>query len=171
MPEILESPARSTHQLQQIRSNATIVGAKLSWHSLFVFTTRAHSPTITVAVISTFLSGLIKPASAVFLGKIFTNLAAFGAGELSAQDTLHNVSLWCIALVSLGAASFPIETVFLSSWLVFGELQAKAVREELFTGMLEKEMEWYDLREDGIGTLLIRIQTFVVLLSNENYAN
>ncbi|EHL01901.1 hypothetical protein M7I_2084 [Glarea lozoyensis 74030] len=25
--------------------------------------------------------------------------------------------------------------------------------------MLEKELQWYDLKEDGIGSLLVRIQT------------
>jgi len=59
----------------------------------------------------------------------------------------------------LGGAAWLIEGAFLSSWMVFGELQAKSVREQMFVEMLDKEMEWYDLRQDGIGSLLIRIQT------------
>jgi hypothetical protein len=31
----------------------------------------------------------------------------------------------------------------------------------MFEGLLDKEMEWYDLRQDGIGSLLIRMQTYV----------
>jgi ATP-binding cassette subfamily B (MDR/TAP) protein 1 len=43
--------------------------------------------------------------------------------------------------------------------MAFGELQARTARREIFDSMLEKEMEWYDSREDGIGSLLIRLQT------------
>jgi ATP-binding cassette subfamily B (MDR/TAP) protein 1 len=62
-------------------------------------------------------------------------------------------------LTALGVAAWILEGILLSSWMVFGELQAQSARRKMFTGMLDKEMEWYDLREDGIGSLLIRIQT------------
>ncbi|KUJ18851.1 P-loop containing nucleoside triphosphate hydrolase protein [Mollisia scopiformis] len=42
---------------------------------------------------------------------------------------------------------------------MFGELQAKSLRLQMFEGMLDKNMEWYDLRQDGVGALMIRIQT------------
>ncbi|KAK4692863.1 hypothetical protein P7C71_g4420, partial [Lecanoromycetidae sp. Uapishka_2] len=38
---------------------------------------------------------------------------------------------------------------------------SKTVREKLFDGMLDKEMEWYDMRESGIETLMTRLQTNV----------
>jgi hypothetical protein len=31
----------------------------------------------------------------------------------------------------------------------------------MFSGMRDKSMEWYDLREDGIASLLNRIETWV----------
>jgi hypothetical protein len=33
----------------------------------------------------------------------------------------------------------------------------------MFEGMLDKEVEWYDSQQDGTGSLLIRIQTYVEL--------
>jgi hypothetical protein len=46
----------------------------------------------------------------------------------------------------------------LSSWMTFGESQAKSARDRMFEGMLDKEMEWYDSQQVGIGALLIRVQ-------------
>ncbi len=130
-----------------------------SWRSLFNFTTRKHSTVITIALIATTASGIIKPTAAIFFGKIFSILTKFGAGEATGQETLQQVTPWCIALVALGAAAWAIEGLFLSTWLAFGELQALSVREKMFKGMLEKDMEWYDMRKDGIASLLVRLQT------------
>ncbi len=157
MPAPTESPKRSTAELRDPASNLS--GTKPSWRSLFIFTTRSHSAAIVIALVSTFLSALLKPASAIFFGKIFSALTKFGLGASSGQDTVREIARWCIALVGLGGAAWLVEGTFLSSWMVFGELQAKSVREQMFIGMLDKEMGWYDLRDDGIGSLLIRIQT------------
>lgn len=157
MSALIDSTYGSTEELRGPTSD--VCGGKPSWRSLFVFTTRKHSAAIVIALISTILSALLKPASAIFFGKIFSVLTKFGLGGLSGQETLHEISRWCIALVGLGGVAWLVEGTFLSSWMVFGELQAKSVREQMFIGMLDKEMEWYDLRDDGIGSLLIRIQT------------
>lgn len=132
---------------------------KPSWHSLFLFTSRTHGGSIAIALFSTLLSSLLKPASAILYGKIFSDLTKYGAGTANRHDTLHGISRWCIALVALGAVAWMVEGTFLLSWMAFGELQAKSARERLFVGMLNKEMGWYDLQEDGIESLLIRIQT------------
>jgi ATP-binding cassette subfamily B (MDR/TAP) protein 1 len=69
------------------------------------------------------------------------------------------VSLDALALVGLGSASWLLNGGYFMLWLAFGELQAKSVREKLFDGMLEKDMEWYDMRKNGIGALVPRFQT------------
>lgn len=158
MPAPSESPHGSTADLRW-RPTVDANTGKPSWRSLFFFTTRKHSLVIAIAIFSSLLSALLKPALAIFFGKIFSIFTKFGLGILSGPEALRAISKWCIALVSLGGAAWLIEGAFLSSWMVFGELQAKSVREQMFVGMLDKEMEWYDLRQDGIGSLLIRIQT------------
>jgi hypothetical protein len=89
----------------------------------------------------------------------FSDLAKFGGGNASGQDTLRNISIWCIALTVLGVAAWVVQGGFLTSWMIFGEVQAKTVRKAMFEGMLDKDMEWYDLRKDGIASLLVRIHT------------
>lgn len=157
-------PTSSHGSTDQLRENPIDIdggNGKASWGSLFAFTQRQHTGTIVVALIATLISALLKPASAIFFGKIFSVLTKFGSGTLTGQETVDGIKGWCIALVALGGVAWISEGAFLNSWMVFGELQAKSVREQMFVGMLNKEMEWYDLRQDGIGSLLIRIQTFV----------
>ena len=158
MPMPLVNQQKSNYEIQPINQNNNRV-VKASWRSLFAFTTRRHTGSIVFAALATIGAGILKPISAIFYGNIFSALAKFGAGALNGQETLQQISKWCIALVAVGGGAWLFEGALLSTWMIFGELQAKSVREQMFTGMLEKDMEWYDLREDGIGSLLIRIQT------------
>lgn len=67
--------------------------------------------------------------------------------------------MYGLALVGLGSASGLLNAGYFMFWILFGELQAKSARDKLFEGMLEKEMEWYDMRKSGIDTLISRLQT------------
>lgn len=130
-----------------------------SWRSLFAFTTRKQVIYAVLSVISSFGAGIPQPTSAIFYGYIFTDLAKFGGGNATGQETLQNISIWCLALTVVGLIAWIVQGGSLSSWMTFGELQAKTVRKAMFEGMLDKDMEWYDLRKDGVGSLLIRIHT------------
>lgn len=130
-----------------------------SWRSLFLFVNKTHVPSLAFAIGATTISGCVKPASAILYGKIFTSFTKFGMGALSPQQTLHQIATWCIALACLGGVAWAIEAAFFSSWVIFGESQARDVRLRMFDGMLNRPIEWYDMRQDGIGTLLVRIQT------------
>ncbi|KAF6231907.1 hypothetical protein HO173_009744 [Letharia columbiana] len=132
-----------------------------SWRSLFNFTSKWDTPPLLLALIFSIAAGIIAPALAVFLGKIFDLFTNFGAGEISGSDLLKKVSANAIVLVALGTASGLLHAGYFTVWLVFGELQAKHVREMLFDSMLEKDMGWYDMRTDGIDTLVSRLQTHV----------
>jgi ATP-binding cassette, subfamily B (MDR/TAP), member 1 len=127
--------------------------------SIFSFTTRAHAFVLVPALVLTVLAGAIKPAITIFLGYIFDDLVSFSTGDATEAELLQKISIWCVALTGLGIATMLANGGFFSMWLVFGEMQAKSVRESAFKGMLEKEIEWYDLRADGIGSFLARIQT------------
>lgn len=153
-----QKPRVSSQELQPWGTTDN-VEVKSSWRSLFVFTTRQHAVPFALALVSTLASALFKPISAIFFGKIFSIFTKFGAGTATAQDTLQEVTKWCIALVGLGGSAWVAEGAYLYSWMAFGEAQARSVRQKMFEGMLDKEMEWYDLRQEGIGSLLIRIQT------------
>lgn len=157
MPSTAQSHDGSAYELQPVAVDE--LDDKAAWRSLFIFTKRKHATTIALCLGSTLVSALLRPIAAIFFGKIFSLLTSFGTGSLSGEATLRGVGTWCTALVGLAGLTWITEFGFLSSWITFGELQARSVREEMFEGMVDKEMEWYDLRQDGIGSLLIRIQT------------
>ena len=130
-----------------------------SWRSLFNFTSKRDSIPLLLALIFSIAAGIITPALAIFLGKIFDLFTNFGAGEIGGSDLVNKVSAYAIILAGLGTASGLLHAGYFILWLVFGELQAKHVRERLFDGMLEKDMGWYDMRTEGIDTLVSRLQT------------
>jgi ATP-binding cassette subfamily B (MDR/TAP) protein 1 len=129
------------------------------WLSLFAFTAQKHAPVLRLAVILTIVAGSIKPTVAIFLGYLFDELANYGTENISENQVLIDVAKWCLFLAGLGFSAWFINGGYFALWLIFGDKQAKAVREELFSGLLERGTDWYDLRTDGIGSLLTRIQT------------
>ena len=129
------------------------------WRSLFNFTTKAHVPALIIGILHAVASGIVIPALAFFLGKIFDTFADYGAGTMSGPDLTKQVSLNGLELLGLGFASWLLNGGFFISWLSFGELQAKNVRNKLFDGMLQKEMEWYDMRKSGMNAMIPRLQT------------
>jgi ATP-binding cassette, subfamily B (MDR/TAP), member 1 len=160
-------PVQQTHndfsspfyEFQRPGENVQHNEAKASWRSLFAFTTRQHSTTVAGALVATILAGIIRPTAAILFGKLWNALTVYGAGNVNAKEMLHQVSIWCIALTVLGAGTWIVEGIFFSLWMLFGELQARSVRQIMFSGMRDKSMEWYDLREDGMASLLNRIET------------
>lgn len=132
------------------------------WLFLFTFTSRSHLPLLTLALILSVASGIAVPVLAVLLGKLFDCFTNFGAASHSGSELVSKVSRWDIAMTALGCASGLLNAGFFMLWLAFGELQAKSVRDKLFGGMLEKDMEWYDMRKDGVEALIQRVQTQVI---------
>ena len=53
-----------------------------------------------------------------------------------------------------------IGSMDMALWITSGELRAKAARKTLFSALIQKEMEWFDLRDDGISSLVIQTQGY-----------
>ena len=130
-----------------------------SWCSLFTFTSKRDTLPLLLALTFSVAAGIVAPALAIFLGKIFDLFTNFGAGEISGADLLNKISAYATILAGLGIASGLLHAGYYMLWLVFGELQAKHVRERLFHGILEKDMGWYDMLTGGIDTFVSRLQT------------
>lgn len=128
------------------------------WLSLFNFTSRIHLVSLSIALILSVASGIIIPAFAVILGKVFDLFTKYGGKEMSGSDLVKKISIYGLGLVGLGSGSGILNAGYFMAWLVFGELQAKAAREQLFDGMLKKDLDWYDMRKAGIDTLISRLQ-------------
>ncbi len=133
-------------------------GEKARWRTLFNFTTKQHASTLLLALTLSLASGIVVPIQAVFLGRIFLAFTSFGATSLDQSEFRDEVVKYCVYLCALGAASWLVDGLYFTSWLAFGELQGQSARLKLFSDMLEKDMAWFDLRKNGIGALLPRLQ-------------
>lgn len=129
------------------------------WKHLFAFTRWSHTIPLIAAIFATVLVAGLKTTLAVFLGKTFNVMAEFGSGAVNGSDTLHDMTKWCFVMLGIGAGNWLANMGFLALWIVFGELQAHGARQDLFDALLWKEMSWFDLQEQGISSLLVRLQT------------
>lgn len=128
------------------------------WKSLFNFTTRKHTAPLVVAISLSVAAGLVVPTQAFILGKLFSAFASYGGGTITESSFMDTVSKYCVYLVALGSAAWALQGGYFTSWMIFGELQAKSARDRLFNGLIERDMEWYDMRKNGIGALATRLQ-------------
>lgn len=135
-----------------------------TWRVLLNFTDRAHFFILLPALFLSALSGILLPAVAIFMGKYFDALANYGAGELSDDELVHRVLFSTYGLVLVGAATWLLKGGYFTLWLVFGETQAKSVRDKLFQSLLLKDLEWFEMRSSGVGSLLSRLQTYALRL-------
>ena len=133
-------------------------GKNNSWRALFNFTTKAHLFALVVAIVLSVISGIVVPTLAIFLGKLFDLFTKYGQGAISGHELVHKVSVYGLYLVGLGAGVILLNAGYFGFWLFYGELQAKSVRDKLFDGLLEKDMEWFDMRKAGVNTLISRLQ-------------
>ncbi|PKS09903.1 hypothetical protein jhhlp_004526 [Lomentospora prolificans] len=132
---------------------------QLSWRHLFAFTTRRHLTSLLPAILTCLAVSGLEAFLPVVYGRIFNAFAAFGSGSSGAEEALRAVATWCLVLVGLGLGTWLSNGLFMSAWIMFGEGQAKSVRQAVFRALLKKEMEWYDLQSDGTSSLLTRIET------------
>ncbi|KAF2105495.1 P-loop containing nucleoside triphosphate hydrolase protein [Lophiotrema nucula] len=138
--------------------------------TLFAFMTRKHLPVFSAAVISAVLAAFTYPAMAVLYGTIFRQFADFGSGKIDSANFLHNASKYASILCAVAALSWLLNSVAVSMFLTFGELQAKSARDRIFNALLEKDVEWYDTRENGIGAFLPGVQMQIRELQLSNSA-
>ncbi|KND93820.1 Alpha-factor-transporting ATPase [Tolypocladium ophioglossoides CBS 100239] len=132
---------------------------KASWRSLFAFTKRPHAGVLFAAVVASAVTAALKTVLAIFLGRIFDVIADFGNGSQTGDGALKDVSKWCLVLIGLGFGNWLANTAFLSLWIAFGELQADSVRHDIFNSLLARDLAWFDTLNQGISSLLVRIQT------------
>ncbi|KAH9908856.1 P-loop containing nucleoside triphosphate hydrolase protein [Xylariomycetidae sp. FL2044] len=132
---------------------------KPSTKHLFAFTTRQDCGPLVAGITAAVLTGALKASLAILLGKIFSVVTDFGAGRLSGPETRDHVSSWCVILAVIGAAAWLINFAFMLLWTVFSDIQVRHIRYKIFRGLLDKEMEWFDSQEEGLASLLVRLQT------------
>ncbi|OAL23986.1 hypothetical protein AYO22_06010 [Fonsecaea multimorphosa] len=132
------------------------------WRSIFNFTAKAHLSVLLPAVILSSAAGCLQPAMAFFFGKFFDTFSDFAAGKTDGSTFMERSLGSLYALLGVAAATFFFKGILFSLWLVFGEMQARRIRELLFQSLLDREIEWYEARTTGVGTLLNRFQRYGV---------
>lgn len=143
-------PAASNDKHQD-ETNAT-------WKALFAFTTRRHLPILSCAIFACLADGAIQPINTIFVGKIFDAFTNFGGGTISSSLFRENVSNNVVILVGLSVAGWILSTVFLATWIAFGELQARTARMRLLEGLLSKPPSFFDTLPSGVQALSPRLQ-------------
>ncbi|OAP55006.1 hypothetical protein AYL99_10706 [Fonsecaea erecta] len=130
--------------------------------SIFNFTTKAHLPVLLPALILSAAAGCLQPAMAFFFGQFFDTFSDFAAGKADGSIFMNRSLGSLYALLGVAGATFLFKCILFSLWLVFGEMQARSIRELLFQSLLDREIGWYDARTAGVGTYLTRFQRYGV---------
>lgn len=110
-------------------------------------------------MVATVVAAGLKTLLAVLLGKTFDVITNYAIGVASDEETKQGVAKWCFVLFGVGGANWIANMAFLALWIAFGELQAHSARRDVFDTLLWKEMSWFDCQEQGVSSLLVRIQT------------
>lgn len=161
-PIPMASSSVETVNIDDSNASSNIQGPpelKSGWKHLFVFTKKAHVGPIIAALAATAFAAGFKTVLSVVLGRVFNIIAEFGNGSAGSSETLSRIGTWCLILLGLGIGNWLASMLFLSLWIVFGELQASSVRHDIFHSLLAKDMAWFDSQSEGISSLLVRIQT------------
>ena len=137
-----------------------------SFNHLFAFLTWANCNVLVMGLASAISIGAIKTGLAVVLGRVFVAITNFGSGAVLGQQTLEEVTYWCVVLAGIGATGWLAYFAFMFAWITFGEQQARQIRTRILHVLLRKDMTWLDSREHGIDSLLVRIQTYASPTSN-----
>ncbi|KAF8541001.1 P-loop containing nucleoside triphosphate hydrolase protein [Trichophaea hybrida] len=108
---------------------------KVSWLSLLTFTNKQHLMAV---------SSVPSQDS--------------GVAHWSLENSWPRLQIILPYLTVLGCASWLLSGAFFATWLWFGELQAKAAREKLFDILIDKDIEWFEERKDGVSAMLSKGQ-------------
>lgn len=130
---------------------------------LFTFTEWRHWSTLSAAVAAACACAAVRTTYAVALGQVFQIITDYGTENSDAETTLARTSKWCIIICGLGTGGFVANALLMWAWIVFGELQASNARKRMFDDLLHQEMSWYDRQVDGTPSLLVRVETQVLV--------
>lgn len=132
--------------------------SQVGWRALFGFTTTSHIAILISALASATAAAATLPVFSVIYGLVFGAYSDYGAGRVDGDELLSEVTRLCIIMTGVAAASWVLNSIFFFLFLLFGELQAKSARNRIFSVLIRKDMEWFDLRESGIAAFLPIIQ-------------
>ncbi|CAG7924189.1 unnamed protein product [Penicillium olsonii] len=129
-----------------------------SWKSLFGFTSRRHVPTLILGSVLALVASCVTPALAIFLGNFFDSFTSFGAGRIEPDRLQGSVIKNCLGMIGLGAAGWLLNGAYYAFFVAFGEMQASAIRSDVFIELLKRDVQWFEAQSEGSGAFLSRVQ-------------
>lgn len=130
-----------------------------SWKALFSFTTKGHLGPLILAGIFSILAGLTIPVQAFLLGKLINAFVQFQATTITNDVFTREVNKYSVFFVVLATINWLTAGGMMMTWMFFGELQARSARYRVFHSLLDKDIEWFDLRKSGISAFCTRMQS------------
>lgn len=130
------------------------IASKPSWISLFRFTNVPHLPVLFAAIVLTLAAGAARIVFALYLGKLFQTLSQFGIGAMTGNQLMERIRDNTYILLILGGLTWVLSAGFLFCWILFAELQVRRAGKALFGKLLIRDIMWFDMRKEGIGSFL-----------------
>lgn len=128
------------------------------WSTLS-FLLSSHHKVFIFAVTFSAIAAVVGPITSILLGKFMNPLAQMIKGQLNGDEFWKESISLARILCIVGAADGLIGTLFLFSWIEYGEVQTRRIRFLFFQSMLTKSLSWFDDRENGVGAFLSRSST------------
>lgn len=153
MPSSLELRIELSHDDEKI-------ALKTSWKSLFHFTRVYHIPLLLAALLITVAAAVTRVIFALYLGKLFQILSRFGTGAITGPQLMDQARDNTFILLIIGGATWLLGSLFFLVWIVFAELQARGAGRILFGKLLTRDLMWFDMRKDGVGSFLSHSQKY-----------
>jgi ATP-binding cassette subfamily B (MDR/TAP) protein 1 len=118
-------------------------------------------PLLLGSIFCSFLVGIVTPTQAYLMGKTFSTFTDFGAGKITEQEFKCNLGRYCVYFIVLGAVCWITTAGLFAGWVIFGELQGRSARDRLFNALVDRDIEWFDQRKDGVAALTTRLHGYV----------
>lgn len=131
-----------------------------SFKILFSFTDKEHLIVLIPAIALVAVAGTIEPVASILVGKLMNSFSQFSVGNIDENAFTDDTRPWIFALVILGFSTWVLKGLSYSLWIGYGEVQAKVVREELFSNLICRDLEWFEAQQSGVSSLLNRIQVY-----------
>lgn len=128
------------------------------WKQIFAFTTPKQLSIIACAVATAAVVAAGKTVYTFLLGRVFDFATQYGASAISGQELLNHVSQWCGYITVLGVGMWALSSADMALWITSGEVRAMSARKTLFSRLIQREMDWFDSRGDGMSSLIIQSQ-------------
>lgn len=119
-----------------------------------MFATKKDIPCAILGLITMVIASVGSPIQTQIYGEAFEKLSKYVSGEYrSIGAFVSDIRLLCGLIMVVGVVRMVFTWVSIHVWLIVGERQQKRARKLLLTGLMRQNLEWYDSKENLMGTL------------------